>query len=253
MASRPHATCALALLMGAAMLVASRAQAQSSGDGFLFHPPGAALTVHGGYARANAGSDVFSFATEKLTLGRGDFSGFDAGLDLAIALSPRVDLSLGADYTGRVAGSEYRDFTGTDDLPIQQTTRFQRVPVTASVKAYLTPRGRSIGSFAWIPSDLAPYVGAGGGGMWYRFSQSGEFVDFNTADLEIFNNTLESSGWAPMAQGLVGADLTLTPRLALTGEARYSWAKARLSDQFVGFDRIDLSGPSATLGLTLRF
>jgi hypothetical protein len=239
--------------MGAAMLVAPRAQAQSSGDGFLFHPPGAALTLHGGYAHANAGSDIFSFATENLTLGKGDFSGFDAGLDLAIALSSRVDLSLGVDYTGRVAGSESRDYVGTDDLPITQNTRFQRVPVTASVKAYLTPRGRSIGSFAWIPSDLAPYVGAGGGAMWYRFSQSGEFVDVETDDLEIFYNTLESSGWTPMAQGIIGADLTLTPRLALTGEARYSWAKARLSDQFVGFDRIDLSGPSATLGLTVRF
>jgi hypothetical protein len=239
--------------MGVAMMVAPRAQAQSSGDGFLFSRPGAALTLHGGYAHANAGSDIFSFSTKNLTLGKGDFSGFDGGADLAVALSSRVDLAFGVDYTGRVAGSEYRDFVGTDNLPIQQTTRFQRVPVTANVKAYLTPRGRSIGKFAWIPAKLAPFVGAGGGAMWYRFSQSGEFVDFNTDNYDIFNNTLESSGWAPMAQGFVGADLTLTPRLALTGQAGYSWAKAQLSDQFVDFEPIDLSGPSATLGLTVRF
>jgi hypothetical protein len=87
--------------------------------------------------------------------------------------------------------------------------------------------------------------------MWYRFTQQGEFVDFQTND--IFRDHLESSGWAPTVQGLAGVDLTLTPRLALTGEARYSWARAQLSDAFVGFDRIDLSGTSATVGLTVRF
>jgi len=242
---------AAALCSGVLLAVAPDAFAQRSGDGFLFSPPGVSFTIHGGYARANAGSDLFSFSTENLTLGKGDFSGLDGGASLGVRLSDRADLSFGVDYTGRVADSESRNFVGTDDKPILQSTRFERVPLTINLKGYLLPRGRSIGEFAWVPNKLVPYVGAGAGTMWYRFTQQGEFVDFKTND--IFRDHLESSGWAPTVQGLAGVDLTLTPRLALTGEARYSWARAQLSDAFVGFDRIDLSGTSATVGLTVRF
>ncbi len=87
--------------------------------------------------------------------------------------------------------------------------------------------------------------------MWYRFRQEGDFVDFQT--LEIFSDELTSTGWAPMAQALAGLDFFLTPRLGLTGEARYSWARAELSDAFEQFDPIDLSGLSATIGIHLRF
>jgi opacity protein-like surface antigen len=253
MASRHLTARALALLTGALLAAAPGVHAQSSGNGFLFRQPSVGLTLHGGYARANAGSDIFSFSRDNLTLGQGDFSGFDAGGAFAVRLTDRFDLSFGVDYAGRVADSEFRDWVDTDDRPIEQTTRFERVPVTASVKAYLTPRGRTIGSFAWVPSDLSPYVGVGAGTMWYRFTQQGDFVDFDTDNLEIFSDRLESSGWAPTAHALAGADLTLTPRLALTGELRYSWANAELSNSFEGFDPIDLSGSSATLGLTVRF
>ena len=251
MASRHFAARALALFAGSLLAAAPNAFAQSSGNGFLFRRPSVGLTLHGGYAHANAGSDIFTFSRKNLTLGRGDFSGFDAGGAFAVRLSDRTDLSFGIDYTGRVADSEFRDWTDTDNRPVEQSTRFERVPVTASIKAYVVPRGRTIGSFAWVPAGISPYVGAGAGAMWYRFTQQGDFVDFET--LDIFHDSLESSGWAPMVHALAGADFTLTPRLALTGEARYSWAKGDLSSAFENFDGIDLSGPSATLGLTVRF
>ncbi|HET8654482.1 MAG TPA: hypothetical protein VFL93_03025 [Longimicrobiaceae bacterium] len=253
MASRPYSTGALALLAGALLVAAPPVHAQGSGDGFLFRTPAATLTVHAGFDHANAGGDVFSFVTDTLTLNRGDFSGFSGGADLSVRLTPRIDLLLGSAYSGRSAGSEYRNWTDNSDKPIQQTTQFQRVPLYAGVKAYLLPQGRSIGRFVWIPAQIAPYVGATGGAMWYRFKQSGDFIDFNTSNLEVFPGDLQSSGWAPMGQVLAGADFTLTPRLALTGEARYSWASATPNDGFNGFDSIDLSGPSASLGLTVRF
>jgi hypothetical protein len=90
--------------------------------------------------------------------------------------------------------------------------------------------------------------------MYYRFQQSGDFIDFNTDNLEVFTSTLESSGWAPMAQGALGMDYTIGPWLALTGEGRYQWARARLDPQvFEGFQKIDLSGFTGTVGFKLRF
>lgn len=251
MASPFRFTGALAALASAVFALALPVRAQVSGDGFLFREPAATLSLHGGYARADAASDLFSFSTERLTLGAGDFSGFTGGADLALRVSPRADLLLSAAYAGRISDSEFRDWVDDDDLPIEQSTLFERVPVSAGFKAYVAPRGRRVGSFAWIPARVAPYVGAAGGAMWYRFRQDGDFVDFES--LEIFSDRLESSGWTPTLQALTGADISLTPRLALKAEARYSWAEAKLSNSFDQFDPIDLSGLAATIGLSVRF
>ncbi len=251
MAKRPDRPISLSLLLAAALAVASPAAAQGTGKGFLFRQPTATLTVRGGFAHATAGSDVFAFSREQLTLGRGDFDAFLAGADLGYRLAPRLDLVLSAGYAGRDARSEMRDWVDQDDLPIEQTTRFQRVPLTAGVKAYPLGRGRSVGSFVWIPSQVAPFVGAGGGAMWYRFDQTGDFVDFET--LDVFFDRFESSGWTPTAHALAGVDVSLTPRFALVGEARYAWAESDLGRDFEGFDPIDLSGLSASLGLLVRF
>jgi hypothetical protein len=241
----------LTALVGATLLLGLPAEAQSAGDGFLFGAPRVTMTVRGGFDLARAQSDIFSFATEHLTVDRGDFSGFSGGLDFSVRLVDRVDLMLSGSYTGRTTGSEFRKWIGDDDLPVEQTTRFERAPVTANVKAYLLPRGRSIGRYAWLPARVAPYMGAGGGGMWYRFRQEGEFVDFRTQ--RIFRDQLESTGWAPTAQAFAGADLSLTPRLALTADTRYTWAKTGLGVAFEEFDPIDLSGLSATVGFSVRF
>jgi len=53
-------------------------------------------------------------------------------------------------------------------------------------------------------------------------------------------------------QGLAGIDVSLTQSLVLTGEARYTWAKGPLGSDYVGFNRIDLSGVAVTTGLSIR-
>jgi len=251
MTFRRRVTAAGGTLVAAVLLAAPSVQAQGSGRGFLFSEPVASLALRGGFDRAMAGSDIFSFTTTQLTLDRGDFSALTVGADLSFRVTPRIDVVFGGAYAGTSAPSEFRDFVDQDDLPIEQTTSFRRVPLMASVKAYLTPRGRSIGRFAWVPARYAPYVGAGGGAMWYRFRQQGDFINFRTND--VFSDDIASSGWTPMAHALAGIDYSLSPRFALTGEGRYAWARANLSEQFEGFDRIDLSGFTATAGISVRF
>ena len=229
----------------------SPASAQISGDGFLFHEPRVGLTLRGGWDAAAAKGDIFTFATDQLTLGRKDFRGPFIGLDLAIPVRPRLDVTVSSSYSGTSAKSEFRDWVDTGNLPIEQTTSLDRVPLAVGVRAYLLPRGRAVGEFVWIPTRFSPYVGAGAGAMWYRFRQQGDFVDFQTTN--VFPDEFESSGWAPLAQASVGADYTLTPHLALNGEAKYNWAKGELGTDFSGFGRIDLSGYTATLGLSVRF
>jgi hypothetical protein len=249
-ARAPRKAAMVAALLGAFAL-ARPALAQGAGNGFLFTEPRGSFELRGGFAHANAGSDIFSFTTNELTIDRRDFSGFTIDGDLGFRIAPRFDVVVGGSYAGTRTPSEFRDFVDQNDLPIQQTTTFQRAPLTASVKAYLTPRGRSIGHYAWVPSKLAVYVGGGGGAMWYRFRQRGDFVDFETN--EVFSDQFESSGWTPEAHAMAGFDLSLTPRFALTTQGRYSWAKATPDEDFSGFRKIDLSGFAVTAGLAVRF
>lgn len=244
----------LAVLSTLLAALAAPLHAQSAGNGYLFGEPDARFSIHAGYARASANSEVFDDATRFLTLTKSSFSGPSIGGDVALTVAPRLDLMLSAAYSAAVSESEDRVYAeGPNNLPIQQTTSFRRAPLTANAILYLAPRGRSIGKLAWIPTKVVPWIGAGGGTMWYRFQQEGDFVDYLSPTKNISTRTVASNGWAPALQGLGGVDVTLSPRFAFTADARYTWAKATMSSDFVGgYDKIDLSGVTAALGFTVR-
>jgi hypothetical protein len=240
-----------AIVLAGVLAAVVPALAQSSGEGFLFKPPSGAVTIRGGFGHAAAGSEIFTFVTNELTLRHRDFSAFNLGIDVDLAVTPRVRAVLGGGYSSSTTPSEFRHFVDTNDQPIKQTTEFRRLPLSASVKLYLVDPGRAVGHFAWIPARFAPYLGAGGGAMWYRFYQEGDFVDVQT--LRVFSDQFDSHGWAPMAHAFAGTDVSLSPRVALVGEVRYAWAHAHLSSDFSGFDPIDLSGIAVTGGLAIRY
>jgi outer membrane protein W len=230
---------------------ASPAGAQDSGDGFLFRPPSGSFSLRGGFAMPNAGSDIFSFTTSRLTVNRSDFDALDIGADLSFSLSPRLDLVLDVSHSEMNKGSEFRNFVDNNQQPIQQSTGFKRTPVTVNLRYYLAPRGTQVGRFAWVPSTVSPYVGAGAGFMYYEFTQSGDFIDDST--LAVFPDSFHSAGWAGMGQVLAGADWSLGSHWALRTEARYLFSNAPLSDDFSGFHRIDLSGVTTSVGFFVRF
>lgn len=226
-------------------------EAQAGGDGYLFKQPIVSLGIRAGYAMPRAGSEVFDFAREQLTLSTDDFeSSFLAG-DLSIRLVERIDLTAQIGFARSEARSEFRDWVDQDDLPIEQVTTFRRMPATLGLKAYLRDRGRSIGRFAWVPSRWNAFAGVAGGFTWYEFVQQGDFVDFET--LDIFSDRFRSEGRAPTVQLLGGAEYALNPSLVLSAEARYGWARAEMGRDFVGFDDMDLAGFQAVAGVSVRF
>lgn len=236
------------------MATAALAGAQSSGKGFLFNKPSGSFSLRGGWAYALAGSDIFDETTSQLTLNKSDFSSLTFGGDISWFASDKFDLVFDAEFARSSKGSEMRDWVDIDDKPIEQTTKYRRVPLTVGFRYYLKDRGRAISNFAYVPSKYATYVGAGAGAMYWRFAQDGDFVDFESENLRIRPLTLESSGWAPMAHGMAGFDYNLGPWLALNAEGRYQWARAELDPQvFEGFEKIDLSGFAGTVGFKVRF
>jgi hypothetical protein len=241
----------LSAVVAATLASAGMARAQDSGNGFLFWRPSGSWSLRGGFAMPTAGSDLFSFTSNTFTVSRGDFHAFDYGADLAFSLSPRLDIVLDISHSGSSKASEYRAYEDNNHLPIQQTTEFQRTPVTVNARYYLTPRGRQIGRYAWVPNTVVPYVGAGVGAMNYGFDQKGDFIDFTT--LAVAPDQLHSSGWAPMAQAFAGAEWSMGPGWALRTEARYVTSSATLSSDYVDFQKIDLSGLTTSVGFFIRF
>jgi len=255
MDSSPFRISRRALAIGVALTIVhalpSPALAQGAGDGFLFRPPAGAFAVRGGFDLAKAGSDLFSFVTDELTVNRRDFSSATLVFDVGFKVAPRVAGVFSLGISRSTMPSEFRHWLDNNGKPIQQTTEFQRVPVTIALKTYLSDTGRSVGRFAWIPKRFAPYVGGGGGVMWYSFHQQGDFIDFDT--LKVFPDFFDSTGWAPAVLAFGGLDVSLSPRFAVTTEARYQWARGTLSSDFSGFDRLDLSGLAVTSGITIRY
>lgn len=238
----------------AALVVApapGSAQGAGGGDGFLFEDPRVTLSLRGGWAMPRAGSEIFDFVEDELTLGRSDFGALTLGGEIAARVSDRVELTLGLDRGQSRARSEFRDWVGNDDLPIEQTTDFLRTNFTAGTRIYLGDRGRSVSRFAWVPSGFVPWVGGGLGYQWYAFEQEGEFVDFET--LDIFADRFTSDGGAGMAYLSGGADFSISSRWIVRAEGRYAWSRSEMDTDFVGFDDIDLSGFQASIGLGIRF
>lgn len=219
-------------------------------DGYLFGTPRGSLTLRLGGAHPAADGDLFNFMTDELTLGRGDFAAIAAGAELAVRVHRYVDLTLGVSTAQSESRSEFRDFVEDNDLPIEQTTELTRTPATLGVRVHLAPRGRSLGRYAFVPSKVNPYIGAGGGLMWYRIEQHGDFVDHET--LDIFTDNFREDGTTGTFYALAGGDIWLLSHVGLNLEARYNWAKADLEEDFRDFDQIDLRGLQWTVGVTIR-
>lgn len=218
---------------------------------FMLGRPKGFLAVDGGFLFANAGSDLYDFVTEQLTLDKEAFNAPIVGLRLGASITPRLDVSVFLEQSNATATSEYRDFVDNNQLPITQTTGLQEYQIAANVRWSLVPSGRRISRFAWIPRTVTPFVGAGGGAIKYKFEQFGSFVDFQT--FKVFNSSFRSEGWAPSAHAFVGADLRLYRKLYLTAEGRYTWSSAPLGKDFVDFDPITLAGARVGGSLKLVF
>lgn len=218
---------------------------------FLFGQPRGSLSIRASLLVPREGSDLFDFVQDQLTIDQGAFRSPAFATELAVAVTPRLDILAGFDIARRTIASEYRDLIGNDQLPIEQQSQLRQNSLTAGVRFALAPRGRTVGRYAWIPSRIQPYVGAGGGLIFWQFRQTGEFVDFQ--DFRIFNDTFTSKGTAPSAHILGGVDVPIYKRLQLTTEGRYVWAHGDLEEDFVGFDPIDLSGFKLSAGINFVF
>jgi opacity protein-like surface antigen len=239
--------------------VAQRRAAPPEPD-FLFGQPRISIGIRGLLHRARAESDFYDFVNEELFVRRSaddnhenpdhgllNFNAPGIGFDFGFGVNSRLDVRVGIDYAESLNESELRNFIGEDGLPFTQRTELSQVELRGELAFALAPRGRAIGQYAWIPSRVVPYVGAGLGFVRYDLAQVGEFVD----DLGYFEDAFGSNGWGTGRHLFGGADIRVSRQVYLNVEARHVEASGELGEEFAGFEPLDLSG--LRIGAGVRF
>jgi outer membrane protein W len=242
------------VVLGAAVtfpLLAEDGLDSSSGSGFSLRQPRAFIGAHIGFSIPSANSDLFDKITSELTLKKSDFRAASFGGDLGVPIRQHFATVFSFEYSRATTNSESRDFIEDNGDPITQTTRLTQVPITVTLRYYPRKMGETAGSYAWIPTRLNPYIGAGVGFLHYSFTQFGRFVDRQT--LNIFDATFKSRGFTDTEHLVGGIDISLSPRIFVNAEGRYSWASGDLSNDFAGFHPVDLSGFRLLGGIYFRF
>lgn len=187
-------------------------------------------------------------AFDLFNVSKSDFRGVYGGAEYNTVLARNVELGFSVDGYSRAVGSFYRDYTRPSGGEIEQTLKLEMVPVGLTLR--FVPTGKR--------ASIAPYVGGGVDAVFYKYEEYGDFIDFYDPDLAIYSDHFKDSGTAFGAHVVAGIRVYVNRDFAIVGEGRYQWAKKDMGEDFVspepGFtNTLDLSGPSFTLGVHVRF
>jgi hypothetical protein len=136
--------------------------------------------------------------------------------------------------------SVYADFIDNDGSEIDQDLRLRLVPIAFTVR--VLPLGQR--------NALQPYFGAGLGVFNWRYSESGEFVDFGR-NFEIIRDSYVAEG-NETGPVILGGLRFGGETWSAGGEIRYHSAEADLDERFAG-SKIDLGGWTYNFTVGVRF
>jgi hypothetical protein len=201
------------------------------------------FTVRGEDARVDG--DVLTANRSLLAFDLDEFDGATVGGEWLVPLGEYFEAGAGVGFSRSTVHSVYQEFVDDDGSEIDQDLRLRIVPIAFTIR--VLPLGQS--------SAVQPYFGAGLGVFAWRYSESGEFVDFGTRPPTIFRDQFVGSGseTGPIALGGI--------RFAggsVSGgfEIRYQSADAELGSEFAVIadePRIDLGGWSYFFNVGWRF
>jgi opacity protein-like surface antigen len=172
-----------------------------------------------------------------------DFNNWTFGGEWLYGVSRYLETGVGVGYYSRTVTSVYRDFVNDNGSEIVQDLKLRITPITATIR--FLPLGRG--------AAVEPYIGGGLGIFNWRYSESGEFVDFS--DGSIFRAQFKASGtsFGPV----VVAGLRVPIGDALTAGFEYKWQEAEGDTKPAETDllgsKIDLGGNSFLFTMHFRF
>jgi len=208
----------------AAMLVGAKtAHAQQQTVNFTI----GYFAPHGEDART--AGDVLVANRDFLVFNIDDFDTASVGGEWLFPVGDFLEGGIGVGFSRRTVPTFYRDFKANDGTEIVSDMRLRTVPTTFSVR--LLPLGRHIG--------FQPYIGAGLAVIAWRYSETGDFIDFNN-NSAIFRDSFVNTG-ADVGPVVVGGIRGASRTFSAGFEIRYQSAEGTLDNSFAG-SKIDLGG-----------
>jgi hypothetical protein len=163
------------------------------------------------------------------------------GFDYLWRTSNQSGLLFGTSFYSGATTQAYLDWVDSDGNDVNHTTTLDLTDLTA---AYVWRFGAH---------GARPYIGGGGGLLWWGLREEGYFIDFADPDLPIVFASYDAGGTTWELFALAGLDVPLGYRWSFFIEGRYRWAEAELDDDFSGFGTIDLSGLQLVGGFSWNF
>jgi hypothetical protein len=170
----------------------------------------------------------------------GEFNNVTIGGEWLFGIVRNLEGGLGIGFYQRSVPTLYTDLVNTNGTDIEQTLKLRIVPFTATLR-YL-PMG----------SDqlFQPYIGAGVGVYRWRYSETGQFVDFQN---NVFTGNFVGDG-AAAGPAVVGGLRFMVEPVTAGFEIRYQAAEGELpfEEGFAG-DTVDLGGFNYLFTMGFRF
>lgn len=170
-----------------------------------------------------------------------DFEDVVFGVDYMWRTSRHAGLLFGGSYYDGATTQAYRDWVDANGADITHRTSLMLSDLTA---AYVWRFGRG---------GASPYIGGGGGLLWWRLREEGYFIDFSDAELPVVFASYRAEGTTWELFALAGFDIPLGRQWSFFFEGRYRWSEAELNEDFSGFGTIDLSGLQLAGGFSWNF
>lgn len=185
--------------------------------------------------------DVLLADLSSLAFDIDDFNGATFGGEYVLGIGRYFEAGFGVNYYQRTVPSVYAEFVDSDGTEIAQDLKLRIIPFSATVR--FLPIGRG---------GVEPYVGGGIGVFNWRYSEVGEFVDFD--DGSIFRDRYIADGTSVGPVVLGGIRFPVADAWSVGGELRYQKAEGKdLLDSGLLGDKIDLGGWSANFTFHIRF
>lgn len=172
-----------------------------------------------------------------------DFNNGTFGGEVHVGAGPFLEAGVGVGFYQRTVTSVYRDFVDASGFEVVQDLKLRQVPVNFTARVF--PFGRD--------AAVQPYVGGGIALVNWRYSEEGEFIDFNNQG-EIFRDRFVDQGNTVAPLAIAGIRFGSRSGVSVGGEFRYQGGKADL-DRDLGFagDTLDLGGYSGLFTVQFKF
>jgi outer membrane protein W len=170
----------------------------------------------------------------------GEFNNVTVGGEWLFGFSRVLEGGLGAGFYQDTVPTLYTDLVNTNGTDIEQDLKLRIVPFTGTIR--FLPLGNR--------ARVQPYIGAGVGVYYWRYSETGQFVDFQN---NVFTGNFVGSGGAvgPVIMGGVRAPIGQS---SVGFEIRYQSAEGELpNDQGFAGSKIDLGGFNYVFTTSFRF